>query len=515
MKLCGIGMEDDDFEMENEMETSASQNQTHIYDNVSDQSKIVPSTPGSDIMITIPSSQHSDTPFTFTIPTTVDGSIKKNESEIKSPEPFMITIDTSGENGQPYTISIPQTLENPKSVATSICDVGSPQSTMCVPTFINSVLSTAVTPTLQSQINEIQNQLMGVIPTSTYTPTSTVVTSTSSAITAPITTATPAKPAKKKPGKKSKKAEALAAAAAAAQMATQTAANQVASAVPSQIGNIQISQVDCHKNSRTSIINNKIIDNQIQITPIMEQNRLNLQNQTQSQHSMIATSIQQTNNIITSPPSSTSSNVHNSVVQHIHQGLISSQNNAQISGLMAANPTTLQQHPPSQPQVQTQPTQPPLIPQLSGNLSLALEEDGRLVLKHNANLPHNTDSQVILQAILSGALGNVTLVNEPTTTPPITQTQSQLQGPSNPISNTQQQIVIPPQPQQQQQQQSSTCIVDNIKLMQTNKMNNKPVAQQHPQQFMQQNQPQQSPQIQALSNQQTTNAIYSNTGELL
>lgn len=70
---------------------------------------------------------------------------------------------------------------------------------------------------------------------------------------------------------------------------------------------------------------------------------------------------------------------------------------------------------PSAPMLQMQmlQQQQPTIPQLTGSLSLSLVEDGRLILRHNPNLQQDTQSQVILQAILSGALCNVTLINEP------------------------------------------------------------------------------------------------------
>lgn len=55
------------------------------------------------------------------------------------------------------------------------------------------------------------------------------------------------------------------------------------------------------------------------------------------------------------------------------------------------------------------------LPQLTGHLSLSFSEDGRLLLKHNANQPQDSQSQMILQAILSGALCNVTLINETST----------------------------------------------------------------------------------------------------
>lgn len=46
------------------------------------------------------------------------------------------------------------------------------------------------------------------------------------------------------------------------------------------------------------------------------------------------------------------------------------------------------------------------VPQLTGSLQLSFSEDGRLLLKHNANAPQDSQSQVILQALLSGALSN-------------------------------------------------------------------------------------------------------------
>lgn len=46
------------------------------------------------------------------------------------------------------------------------------------------------------------------------------------------------------------------------------------------------------------------------------------------------------------------------------------------------------------------------VPQLTGSLTLSFSEDGRLLLKHNANQPQDSQSQMILQAFLSGALAN-------------------------------------------------------------------------------------------------------------
>lgn len=54
---------------------------------------------------------------------------------------------------------------------------------------------------------------------------------------------------------------------------------------------------------------------------------------------------------------------------------------------------------------QQQPTAQSILSQLTGNLVLSLSEDGRLVLRHDPNIPQDAQSQMILQTILTGALG--------------------------------------------------------------------------------------------------------------
>lgn len=70
-------------------------------------------------------------------------------------------------------------------------------------------------------------------------------------------------------------------------------------------------------------------------------------------------------------------------------------------------PTTSMQPEPSQISA--------LLSQLTGSLTLSFSEDGRWLLKHNANAPQDSQSQMILQAIQSGVLCNVLLINETTT----------------------------------------------------------------------------------------------------
>lgn len=243
MKLCGI-MEDDDFmdsdeqQMEQPMESQTVQTQTIPSNSSGGDGN------GGDIMITIPGGS-ADQPFTFTIPSSSlensDGTIIQGTSSDgkTSNMPFMIRFDPSDSQngGQPYTISIPNLnedggIEEGKHVE-HITSSGS--NAMCVPSFVNSVLNSSVTPTIQSQINEIQNQLMALPP----------VTS------AKASTKPPRQ--KKQTTKKTKK-----------QL-------EKTIEVPTQIGNIQISQIDgtAVKNTLGNKNMNNI-NNQIQIMPILE-----------------------------------------------------------------------------------------------------------------------------------------------------------------------------------------------------------------------------------------------------
>lgn len=88
--------------------------------------------------------------------------------------------------------------------------------------------------------------------------------------------------------------------------------------------------------------------------------------------------------------------------------------------------------------IQAEAPQMTTLPQLTGHLSLSFSEDGRLLLKHNANQPQDSQSQMILQAILSGALCNVTLINETSTA---TQPQPNIQQ-SNIIDSNKPSIIL-------------------------------------------------------------------------
>lgn len=506
MKLCGI-MEDDDFmdTDEQQMETTegqADQTQTiHIPANSNGGDGN-----GGDIMITIPGGS-ADQPFTFTIPSSslenADGTIiqgASSDGKTSNNMPFMIRFDPSDSQngGQPYTISIPNLnedggIEDGKQIE-HISSSGS--NTMCVPSFVNSVLNSSVTPTIQSQINEIQNQLMALPP-----------------VTSAKASKVPRQ--KKQTTKKTKK-----------QL-------EKTMEVPTQIGNIQISQIDgtAVKNTLGNKNMNNI-NNQIQIMPILEKcsghsgqmiekqkmqipvmqqtmsHQNNQQQHSNNQHhqnqqgshsnsgpSQVNINVQQnqlinvTNNLqmqvianpqqnqqqhnsgatpAHAPPTSSSSGHHthsqNSVVtsQALNtQNLIGNIINAQ-QGQPAGNiiiqggsfnhqqqqnmPANIQvniqnqtianniittapvnQNHAQTSQQQQQPTAQSILSQLTGNLVLSLSEDGRLILRHDPNIPQDAQSQMILQTILTGALGNVSLINEPLKQPMQQQNHQQTQ----------------------------------------------------------------------------------------
>lgn len=543
MKLCGI-MEDDDF-MDGD-DGCMDQNDTHMMDAPQAQQVIqVPANnssnsnnSGGDIMITIPGG--SDQPFTFTIPSSSiggnNGSQNANDGKFSNNVPFMIRINNEGqgENGQPYTISIPQMNDGDENKTVEV------SSSNSVPSYVNSVLSSTMTPTIQSQINDIQNQLISIPPSKSPTK----------------------QPRQKKASTKKNKKN-----------------FDKPIEVPTQIGNIQISQIDGTNTKNNKNIN---INNQIQIMPILEKvhtmssshqvmekqkmqvpmlqqgishnsNSHNNNNQhhhhqsnSQSNHShstsgpsQVNINVQQnqlinvTNNlqmqVITNPqqqhnsnatpapppPSSSSSGNQQMQSTHVQSSPMNNQNfignlmNAQqnqqsgniiIQGnsfnqqnsnmpgniqLNIQNPTlgnTIISNPPaSQQQMNAQ----NVLSQLTGYLTLSLSEDGRLILRHDPNLSQDANSSMILQTILTGALGNVTLINEPL------KTQNQpthigANGKIHQIQQTFQKNLImesPPEPHITQNSQqfnnvNSNQIVPNVSQMHVSSSKNDSNSQQ-------------------------------------
>lgn len=88
-----------------------------------------------------------------------------------------------------------------------------------------------------------------------------------------------------------------------------------------------------------------------------------------------------------------------------------------------------------------------LVPQLTGSLTLAVSEHcERLILRHDPNNPQDHQSQLILQALLKGALPNVTIINEPTRV----DSSNKTPAPTPPPTQT-----LPAPPQQQQHLQTT------------------------------------------------------------
>ncbi|KAG5672194.1 hypothetical protein PVAND_002344 [Polypedilum vanderplanki] len=545
IKLCGI-MEDDDFldsdeQMMESMENQQQQQQQQIEQTQTIRAENSSNNTGSDqIMITIPSGT-ADQPFTFTIPSsslenvTADGTIlhqASNEGGAKMGEnvPLMIRFDGDAQNGsQPFTISVPNlTEDNMNMIEDTKQDDGGNNTNpiSCVPSFVNQVLNSSVTPTIQSQINEIQNQLMALPPVQQSNTTTT-------------TTVSPTKAAKtprqrKQTTKKSKKQLQL-------ELQQQQQQQQMLEKtieVPTQIGNIQISQIDGTTMKNTI---GKNINNQIQIMPILDKNQstgvlmekqklqVPIMQQTISQHQqsnqhgsnnnnnnsnnnsnnnkqhnpppsqvninvqqnqlinvtnnlqmqVIANPQQQHNNATPAPPPSSSSQNNNSsqsqTAQNIIGNIINAQQGQQGGNIIIQGTSSFNQQQPANIQVniqnqtianninnnvqQQQPTAQSILSQLTGNLVLSLSEDGRLILRHDPNIPQDAQSQMILQTILTGALGNVSLINEPLKTAAANQQQTpqhiiNANGKIQQISTVQNKnVIITNQPQSQQQQQ--------------------------------------------------------------
>lgn len=274
MKLCGI-MDDDDFMDTDDMPSSNAYEMSNNGNNAA-----------NDIMVTIPYS-NSDTPFSFTIPN-VESNIAMNDqssmktstvkaySECVSSAPisvvtsmaenktapdrqYMIKIDNNdGTTTFPLSISLPASVGTIDRHHKGASNVNIQMDPIIRSNSIRSTDPTPmVTPTLQSQINEIQNQLIGVVNTSTNSIVNTsmpaMTTTTTVNAVAPIVSNAAAKTTKKKQSNKRNGKKVI------------ETIN-----VPSQIGNIQISQVDRTKVAQNNSGKTTAIENRIQITPIMD-----------------------------------------------------------------------------------------------------------------------------------------------------------------------------------------------------------------------------------------------------
>ncbi|XP_050098954.1 uncharacterized protein LOC126579568 isoform X3 [Anopheles aquasalis] len=564
----------------------------------------------NDIMITIPAgagsaSSNVEYPYTISIPG-LDGSIttprtpKTPTSASSTPgcqnttvtandgQPsFMITIDPSSDpnSGQPsYTVSLPRfgnssseeskivnvaTVAPTATVQTSTAPVSSitptavssaHTNTICVNSLMNNVLNnTQVTPTLQSQINEIQNQLIaetqphlvgGSVAQTQQQQQNNVITATSvpsssTASTAPLTaSSTPATSIMISPSINSSSSKGSVglvkkksiSPGVNATVGVATNANKkngkklektfesigTTGAVPTQIGNIQISQID--GTASTKPAKGGTINNQIQITPIIDSKVIVSQPSitnasligansagtvggqfAQSISTQPTITIQASSTLVpatqnqailttvaggggTGGPGfsqsiATASVQTPSVVSGSSGGIVFTQQQQQpsvavpitsavqlnqmpatatstSSTSMVVTPQQPQQLPAAAPAIA--PSAQNILSQLTGSLSLSLAENGHLILKHDVNQPQTTESQMILQAILSGALGNITLVNEPskpaTATATIAPIQPAQQQQNTATAHGGHQILVTAQPVAHQQVKSVATV---------------------------------------------------------
>ncbi|XP_061386567.1 mucin-5AC-like [Musca vetustissima] len=252
------------------------------------------------------------------------------------------------------------------------------------------------------------------------------------------------------------------------------------SLVPSQIGNIQISQIDnrlAGQHGATTMVSTtpmgSLVENKIQIMPILDKSAATSHQPQQTQIVFQPPSLVQNHQGIgganISAPLTTNLNENNQQPRQMHLVSLPQLSNSSVASNSSSPPVQQQQQ---QPQTQTAPptnsvlpgltgnvsisvgtpnTITSLIPQLTGSLTLAVSEQcERLILRHDPNKPQDQQSQLILQALLKGALPNVTIINEPLKPVEPQQQQQQQQQHSQVVTNVIQ------QQQQQQQQQSAT-----------------------------------------------------------
>ncbi|KAL9892415.1 BRD4 interacting chromatin remodeling complex associated protein isoform 2-T2 [Glossina fuscipes fuscipes] len=230
-----------------------------------------------------------------------------------------------------------------------------------------------------------------------------------------------------------------------------------AALVPSHIGNIQISQIDANRlaQNTNNMLNTSlgtVVDNKIQIMPIIEkiaattttttaqlpvqsQQQIVLQNSGMQAHNVATTgttlgdnqtkqmhlvALPQTSNSGSSPAISISNSSTTFTTPTLS---IPQQINHTPTNLTATIPTAAMTPVSSQLSgmaanvnlsVCSPATIAALLPQLTGSLTLAVSEQcERLILRHDPSQPPDEQSHTIRRALLTGAIANVTIINEP------------------------------------------------------------------------------------------------------
>uniref|UniRef100_A0A1A9V3F0 GLTSCR1 domain-containing protein n=1 Tax=Glossina austeni TaxID=7395 RepID=A0A1A9V3F0_GLOAU len=252
-----------------------------------------------------------------------------------------------------------------------------------------------------------------------------------------------------------------------------------AALVPSHIGNIQISQIDANRlaQNTNNMLNTSlasVVDNKIQIMPIIEkiaasttttaqipvqsQQQIVLQNSGMQPHNAATTgtalgdnqakqmhlvALPQTSNSGSSPAISisNSSTTFTTPTLSIPQQINHTPTNltatiptaamtpvsSQLSGMAANVNVNLSVGSPA--------TIAALLPQLTGSLTLAVSEQcERLILRHDPSQPPDEQSHTIRRALLTGAIANVTIINEPSKVEGINKIPLQIPTPQPNIS---------------------------------------------------------------------------------
>ncbi|KAM7359258.1 BRD4 interacting chromatin remodeling complex associated protein isoform 2-T2 [Cochliomyia hominivorax] len=509
MKLCGITDEDD----EDFMDTTPTE------ESIASQS--INSAQNFTISIPQPNGTNETLPYTLSIPG-VQATSTPSEGIESSQEPaaanIVIKIDPS-ETGstsvnsslpQPYSITIPRLPSQEEIQKQSQQHLNSQQQNDNNPMqFKQQQQGILSTQTLNSNItfsmplhssamstsNNIPQLISNSMAPSNSINTNVVVAASTSVATTTTTTTTAAVKPRRKPAAKRNKKDANSTAVTSANntvannssnlthtvSATSTVVTPVANIttsaistplstpalVPSQIGNIQISQIENRMgNNPTQMISapmTSLVENKIQIMPIMDKNtnasQLPPLPQTQivfqpnnsgnnitiaaapaaPNHQTIQQEQTRTMQLVALPQLSNSSQTSSAPTSTVNQQqqlqpIVTSQLNTPLS-----NPPNNASNPLMPPVTQTAMlpglsgnvsisvgtpnTIAGIIPQLTGSLTLAVSEQcERLILRHDPNQPQDQQSQLILQALLKGVFPNVTIINEPTKVdPPKTQ----------------------------------------------------------------------------------------------
>ncbi|XP_037814931.1 mucin-5AC [Lucilia sericata] len=499
MKLCGITDEDDEDFMDTSPTEETSPNQS------------INSTQNFTISIPQPNGTSETLPYTLSIPGVQSSNIPNDTMDSSQQEPatnIVIKIDpseagigattNSSSLAQPYSITIPRLPSQEEIQKQSQQHLNNQQNdnntlqqkqpqTMLSSQPLNTNITFSM-PMHSSASSMAPNNIPQLI-SNTLAPSNTInnsmVASSSMATTTTTTTTATVKPRRKPAAKRNNKKDANNVAATSinsslgnsmnATQAVATSSTVVTPAVnittsaistplatpalvPSQIGNIQISQIDNRlANNQTQLISTpmtSLVENKIQIMPIMDKNT-NTTQMPQLQQTQIVFQPNNTGNNLTITSAQNQQPLPQEQPRQMQLVALPQLSNSSQASTTSTSTLNQQQQQPTltmpSPQINTSlpnapnntqtPLMPPaaqttmlpglsgnvsisvgtpntiagIIPQLTGSLTLAVSEQcERLILRHDPNQPQDQQSQLILQALLKGALPNVTIINEPT-----------------------------------------------------------------------------------------------------